>query len=131
MLELGVGGVRAGGRSRKVTGESREGSFAGQEGPHWPFILSKRGARQGFVVVVVVVLGPHPQCMEIPKLDVESELQLPASTTATQDPSCIFDLHCSLWQHWILNLLSEARDQTCILMDTSQALNPLSHSGNY
>ena len=28
-------------------------------------------------------------------------------------------LHHSSWQHHILNLLSEARDRTCILVDTS------------
>ena len=33
-------------------------------------------------------------------------------------------------QYWILNPLSEARDLTHILLDTSQVLNPLSHSGN-
>ena len=45
--------------------------------------------------------------------------QLPAYTTATQDPSRICDLHHISWQCWILNPLSEARDQTHILMDTS------------
>ena len=30
--------------------------------------------------------------------------------TGTPDPSCIFELHHSSWQHWILNPLSEARD---------------------
>ena len=30
-----------------------------------------------------------------------------------------------------LNPLSKARDRTGILMDTSQALNPLSHNGNF
>ena len=67
--------------------------------------------------------------MDVPRLGVESELQLPSCTTAiaTWDLSCIFDLHCSLWQHWIINLLSEDRDQTCILMDTSLVLNLLSH----
>ena len=60
--------------------------------------------------------------MEVPRLGVESELQLPAYTTATaiQDPSLVCDLHHSSWQHWILNSLSGARDQTCILMDPSQ-----------
>ena len=55
------------------------------------------------------------------RLKVESELQVPAYTTATatQDPSCIFDLHHSSRQHRILNPLSEARDRTPILMDTS------------
>ena len=40
-------------------------------------------------------LGPHPQPMEISRLGVKSELQLPASTTATAtlDPSCVCDLH--------------------------------------
>ena len=52
----------------------------------------------------------------------ESELQLLAYTTAiaTQDLSSICNLHHSSWQCQILNLLSKARDQTCILMDTSQ-----------
>ena len=52
-------------------------------------------------------------------LGVESELQLPAYTTATAtlDPSNICDLHHSLWQCWITNPLREARDQTCILTE--------------
>ena len=56
------------------------------------------------------------------RLGVESELQLPAYTTATAmgDPSHVFDLYHSLWQCQILNPLSEARNQTCILLDTSQ-----------
>ena len=60
--------------------------------------------------------------MEVPRLGVESELQLPAYTTATamQDLSRICDLHHSFQQGQILNPLSKARDQTCILMDTSQ-----------
>jgi len=50
--------------------------------------------------------------MEIPGLGVESELQLPAYTTvtATSDQSHICDLHHSLWQRWVLNPLSEAKD---------------------
>ena len=56
--------------------------------------------------------------MEVPRPGAELELQLPA--TAMPDWSCICDLHHSSWQQRILNLLSKARDQTCILMDTSQ-----------
>ena len=57
--------------------------------------------------------------MEVPRLGVELELQLLAYTraTATPDLSHICDLHHSSCQ--ILNPLSEARDQTYILMDTS------------
>ena len=49
-------------------------------------------------------LGPYPQHVEVPRLGVESDLQLPAShATATQDSSCDCDLHCSAWQRSILN----------------------------
>ena len=54
-------------------------------------------------------LGPHLWHMEVPGLGVELELRLLAYTTA----------HSS-WQCRILNLLSEARDQICLLMDASQ-----------
>ena len=55
------------------------------------------------------------------RLGVESELQLPAYTTATAmwDPSRVCDLHHSSQQRWVLNPLSEARDRTHILMDLS------------
>ena len=77
-------------------------------------------------------LGLHLQHMEVPRLGVELELQLPAYTsgTAMQDPSRVCDLHHSSQQHQILNPLSEARDRTLILMVPSQILNLLSHNGN-
>ena len=58
--------------------------------------------------------------MEVPGLGVELELQLKAYATATltQDLSRICDLHHSMWQRWILNPLSQARDWTHILPDT-------------
>ena len=71
-------------------------------------------------------LGPHLQHMEVPGLGAESELQLPAYTTATatKDLSCICDLHHSSRQHQTLNPLSEARDRTHIPMGTSQIRFP-------
>ena len=62
-------------------------------------------------------LGLHPRHMEVPRLGVESELQLLAYTTATAtpEPGLVSDLHHSSWQRWILNPLREATDQTCIL----------------
>ena len=64
-------------------------------------------------------LGLYPQHMEVPRLGVESELQLLAYTTATamRDPSHICDLHHGSQQRRVLNPLSQARDRTCILMD--------------
>ena len=66
-------------------------------------------------------LGPHLQHREVPRLGVKSELQLlayaTATTTATQDPSCICDF-TAVKQRQILNPLREARDQTHILLDT-------------
>ena len=60
--------------------------------------------------------------MEVPRLGVKLELQLPAYTTATTTPdlSYVCDLHHSSQQCRILNPLSEARDWTHILLDTSQ-----------
>ena len=75
-----------------------------------------------FFFFVFVFLGLQPWHMEVPRQGVQSELQLPAYTTATAtwDPSCVCDLHYSSRQCWILTPLSEARDRTLVLMDTSQ-----------
>ena len=79
-------------------------------------------------------MGAHLQPLEVSRLGVESELPLPACTTATATAvsalSHICHLHQSLWQHRFFNLPREARDQTHILMDTSPVLNPRSHDGN-
>ena len=58
--------------------------------------------------------------MEVPRLRVESELWPLAYTTATamRDPSHVCDLHRSSRQCYILNPLIEARDRTCVLLDT-------------
>ena len=60
--------------------------------------------------------------MKVPRLGVTLELQLPAHTTATAtwDPSCIRNLYHSSQQRQTPDPLSKTRDQTCILMDTSQ-----------
>ena len=68
--------------------------------------------------------------MQISRLGVKSELQMPAYAMATPDPSHICDLCHSLNQHQILNPVSKAKDWTHILMDTSRVFNPLCHDGN-
>ena len=75
-------------------------------------------------------LMPHPQHMEVPRLGLESELQMSAyaTATATPDPSLICNLYHSPLYHWILNPLSEARDRTrtpIVLV----GLFPLHHNG--
>uniref|UniRef100_A0A8D1UMM7 Snurportin-1 n=1 Tax=Sus scrofa TaxID=9823 RepID=A0A8D1UMM7_PIG len=75
-----------------------------------------------FFFLLFCFLGPRPRHMEVPRLRVQWELQLPAYTTATAvpDPSHVFDLHHSSRQHQILNPLSEARDRIRNLMVPSQ-----------
>ena len=76
----------------------------------------------GFVCLfcLFLFLGPHGWHIEDPRLGVQYELQLPGYTTATAiwDPSRVCDPHHSSWQWRIPDPLSEARDQTHILMDT-------------
>ena len=60
----------------------------------------------------LLFLGLHPQHMKVPRLGIESELQLLAYATATamQDPSHIYDLQHISWQCQIPDPLSEAQD---------------------
>ena len=64
---------------------------------------------------------PHPQHMGVSELGVESELQVQAYAIfmATPDLRRLWELHCSLQQHRILDALSKARDLTCIFMETT------------
>ena len=85
---------------------------------------SKLSLQQEFFLVLILkfffffvfsfFLGPYPWHMEVPRLGVELELQLPAYTTATAtlDLSHNCNLHHSSWQCWMLNPPSKARDCT-------------------
>ena len=62
-------------------------------------------------IYLLIFSGLHWQWyMEVSQLGVESDLQLPAYTTATAmwDPSHVCNLHHSSWQRQILNPLSKA-----------------------
>ena len=63
---------------------------------------------------VFCLFRPTPMAYGSSQATVELELQLLAYTTASEmlDLSHVCDLHHSSWQHWILNPLSMARDQT-------------------
>ena len=69
-----------------------------------------------------VFFGLHPWHMEVPRLGVSPELQLPAyaRAIATPDLSHVCDLHRSSWQQRILDPLSETGNRTRNLMVPSQ-----------
>ena len=73
-----------------------------------------------------LIFRATPAAMEVPRLGFESELQLPAYATAlaTQDPRRICNLHHRSQQHWILNPLGKARDQTTSSWIQSGSLTP-------
>ena len=77
--------------------------------------------RRSQLEFVFCSLGLHLQHMEVSRLGGESKLQLPNYTTGTavQDPSLICNPQHSSWQSQIPDPLSQARNQTQILMDTS------------
>ena len=65
----------------------------------------------------IFFLWPHQHLMEVPRLGVKSDLQLPAYATAKAMPDLsICDLHCSSQQHQVLNPLNQAKDQISILV---------------
>ena len=65
-------------------------------------------------------LGPFPRHMNVPRLGVTFKLQPLAYTTATATPDpSVCDLHQSSQRRWLPDPLSEARDGTIILTDTS------------
>ena len=77
-------------------------------------------------------LGLRLWHMEVPRLGVQSELQLPAytTTTATWGLSHVFDLHHSSRQCQILNPRNKARDGTRNLSVPSRLHVCFSHNGN-
>ena len=76
------------------------------------------------LVCFLSFLGLHQKHMKVPRLGVETKLQLLTYTVATAmwHPSRVCCLHHSSWQCWILSPLREARDQTRVLLHTSQIL---------
>ena len=84
-----------------------------------------------FYLFIFGFLGPHLWHMEVPRLGVESKLQLPSNITATAKPdlSLVWDLHHSSQQRQILNPLSEARDGIHNLIVPSQIRFPWATMG--
>ena len=79
---------------------------------------------------LLAFLGLHLRHMEVPRLGVKLELQLPGYTTATAMSD--LSLICDLTPQGMpdpFNPLSKARNQTHVLMDTVGSF-ALSHKGN-
>ena len=76
-----------------------------------------------FFFFFLVFLGPHPQYMEVPRLEcaigaVAAGLHHIHSKARSE--LCVSDLHHSSWQCRILNPLIEAGDPTCVLIAAGQ-----------
>ena len=95
-----------------------------KETKEWILIISQTYLmpKDAICIFFFRFLGLHPQHIEVPRLGVELQLQLLAyaTATATKDLSHFCDLHHSSQWHQILNPLSKARNQTHIIMYTSQ-----------
>ena len=78
------------------------------------------------VVVVVCFLGPYPRHMEVSRLEVRSELQLPSYTTATAtpDPSRVCDIHHRS-PHWLTRPFKIPREQPDRLSQSPRLLQRL------
>ena len=80
-----------------------------------------------YFYIITITLGQHPWHIEVPRLGGRTGGE---AASLSHSNAGSHDLHHSSVQCRILNPLSKARDQTRILMDTSQALNSLSHNRN-
>ena len=114
--------MRSGISSLKSNTERNSASGALAVRKHADILDLGNGYQRKFYLFYFLFLGPRVWHMEVSRLVVEPELQLPAYTTAIAmlHPNHVCDLHCSLQQCQILNPLNGTRDRTCILMDTNQ-----------
>ena len=84
---------------------------------HGSVVMNLTGIHEDedFVLFCFAFLGLCPQHMDVPRLGVESELQLLAYATVTDSYAGSrphLQPNHSSQQHWILNPQSEARDRT-------------------
>ena len=84
--------------------------------------IQQKKSRKKFLTTELIFgfLGPYLCHIEVPRPGFELELHVLAYAIATRDLNHVCNLHHSSRQCQILNLLSEARDQTCNLMVHSQ-----------
>ena len=101
--------------------ENRKRSFVEKPGEIQSIFRRKEEWKQDYFIIYLFIYRATPVAYGGSQARVKLELQLPAYTTATAtlDPSHICNLHHSSRQCLILNPLSEAGDQTHILVGTS------------
>ena len=87
-------------------------------------------AVEGWMFLFIFLLPPAAYGSSQARGQIRAAAETYTTATATQDPSCICDLHHSLWQYQILNPLNEARDRTASSWRLHGVLNPLSHNEN-
>ena len=111
-----------------VCGSSKPSGMKDSEGSPWvPTILNCCTLLyHNFSFFFFLLSGLHLQHMEVPRLEVKLEQQLLTYTTATATPAFTIARDSA----GPFNPLSEAKNPTHILMDTTRVLNPLSHNGN-
>ena len=98
--------------------------------PLWPitdllsnlqiFFINSHSSRTGFFFFFFLAFSTEPTAYGRSQARGGMRAAARATATATPGPSLVCDLHHSSLHCWILNPLSEARDQTSILMDTSR-----------
>ena len=98
---------------------------------HTPCNTLSNSTLFSFFSLSFVFLGRHPQHTEVsrPGVQLEPQLLVYATDTATWDPSHVCDLHHSSRQRQVLNPLSKARDRTHNLMVPSQICFPCATTG--
>ena len=104
--------------SRSWQSEQLNAIYAPPPSPKYLFFLLV----VGFLFFLNAFLNASPAAYGSSQATGRSKLPLPAYTTATatSNLSCVCNLYHSSWQCQIPDPLSEARDQTCILMDPTQ-----------
>ena len=109
---------------RTLSSEGPAHGVVGSAIADWPpeILLNSIFVFLSFFFFFFFFSGPHPQHVEVSRQGVKWELQLPTYTSAIamRDPSHVCDPHHSSQQCRIFDPMSEARDQTCVLMDTGQ-----------
>ena len=88
---------------------------------HGTTFLNKYNLLLLLLLLLFCFLGPHLQHMEFPRLVVVIEAA--GASLSKTGSECVCGLYHSSLRHQIPDPLRKAKDQTCILMDSSQIIS--------